>query len=214
MLASVPVVGFYSEHVLPRLVELTCGSSDMERWRRRAADGLSGTVLEIGSGSGMNLEVYPDAVDRVLAVEPNTVARARAARRHERTRPGLPVEHVGLDGASIPLPDASCDGALSTFVLCTIPDVDRALHEVRRVLRPGGALHFLEHGRSPDEGVRRWQHRFEPTQKRLAGGCHLTRDVPALLTAAGFEVEQLQQRYARGPRPWTWFSLGVATVPT
>ena len=204
-------MGVYGEHVLPRLVDLTCGGSDMERWRRRATEGLSGTVVEIGFGSGLNVPVYPVEVTRVLAVEPSEVARERSRRR--RGHPDLEVEHVGLDGQALPLLDESCDAALSTFTLCTIPDVERALAEVRRVLRPGGRFHYLEHGLAPDESVRRWQRRAEPVQRRLAGGCHLTRDATELVQGAGFRVERSQSRYARGPKPWTWFTVGVAVHP-
>jgi len=123
------------------------------------------------------------------------------------------VEHVGLDGQQIPLDDDSCDAALSTFTLCTIPDVVAALAELRRVVRPGGRFHFLEHGRSPDVKVATWQRRLEPVQKRLADGCHLTRDPAALVSEAGFELEQVSSRYASGPKPWVWFTEGVARNP-
>ena len=201
-------MGVYEERVLPRLVEVTCGGQEMERWRRRATEGLHGTVVEIGFGSGLNLPAYPQEVTRVLAVEPSELARERS-RRHQGHE-ALRVDHVGLDGESLPLPDDACDGALATFTLCTIPRPEVALAELRRVLRPGGRFHFLEHGRSPDERVRRWQHRFEPVQRRVAGGCHLTRDGLAMGTEAGFTVEQVQSRYAKGPKPWTWFTVGAA----
>lgn len=204
-------MGFYGEQVLPRLVDLTCGGSGMERWRRRAVEGLSGTVLEVGFGSGANLPVMPGEVTHLYAVEPSEVARRRSRRRH--AHPGLTVEHIGLDGESLPLPDDSCDGALTTFTLCTIPHVDAALAEIRRVLRPGGRFNFLEHGRSPDPGILKWQQRLEPTQRRLAGGCHLTRDIGQLVEDAGFRIERLDTRYAQGLKPWTWFATGSAINP-
>jgi ubiquinone/menaquinone biosynthesis C-methylase UbiE len=123
------------------------------------------------------------------------------------------IEHIGLEGESIALADDSCDGALSTFTLCTIPDVEQALAEVRRVLRPGGAFHFLEHGRSPDAKVRTWQRRIEPIQKRLCDGCHLTRDIAALIEAAGFRIERMTAEYAGGPKPFSWHTQGVAIAP-
>lgn len=120
---------------------------------------------------------------------------------------------MALRGEAIPLDDASCDGALSTFTLCTIPGVEEALAEVRRVLRPGGRFHFLEHGLSPDPPVATWQRRLEPIQKRVADGCHLTRDAAELVRAAGFELVEVQSRYARGPKPWSWFTVGIAIKP-
>ncbi len=204
-------MGVYRDQVLPRLVEATCGGAQMERWRARATDGLHGRVVEIGFGSGLNVPVYPAAVTEVLAVEPAAVARDRAADRIAASP--ATIIHVGLDGQSLPIEDHSCDGALSTFTLCTIPDVDAALAELRRVLKPGGELHFLEHGRSPDPKVRAWQHRIEPVQKRLADGCHLTRDPVALIEAAGFTMVRHDSRYAKGPKPWTWMTTGVATAP-
>lgn len=197
--------------MLPRLVDRACGSAGMASWRADVVDGLRGRVVEIGFGSGLNVEHYPATVNVVLAVEPAKVARRLAAGRVASS--AVPVEHVGLDGQSIPLPDASTDAALSTFTLCTIPDVGQALAELRRVIRPGGRFHFLEHGIAPDAGVVVWQRRLEPLQRRLADGCHLTRDIPAIVTDAGFVIEHVEQRYAKGPRPWSWFTVGVAVNP-
>jgi ubiquinone/menaquinone biosynthesis C-methylase UbiE len=183
----------------------------MARWRASVTDGLCGRVVEIGFGSGLNVAHYPTTVDVVLAVEPAEVARRLAERRISSSP--ISVEHVGLDGQSIPLGDASCDAALSTFTLCTVPDVRLALSELRRVVRPGGAFHFLEHGLAPDPGVAVWQRRLEPWQCRFADGCHLTRDIPALILDSGFVIDRVEQRYAKGPRPWSWFITGVAVNP-
>jgi len=204
-------MGFYREHVLPRLVDKACGTRELERWRARVTDGLAGSVLEIGFGSGLNVPVYPPEVDEVFAVEPALTARRLAEPRIAASP--VQVHHVGLQGEAIPLEDGSCDGALSTFTLCTIPGVEQALAEVRRVLRPGGCLHFLEHGLAPDESVQRWQHRLEPMQKRLADGCHLTRDPTVLVAEAGFEVVRSESRYGKGPKPWSWFTEGIARTP-
>jgi ubiquinone/menaquinone biosynthesis C-methylase UbiE len=204
-------VGVYREHVVPRLVDWTCGAKGFDRWRVRAAAGLSGRVVEIGFGSGLNLAHYPPEVDTVLAVEPAALARRLADPRIRDA--AVRVQHVGLDGQQIPLDDASCDGALCTFTLCTVPDPDRALAEVRRVLRPGATLHFLEHGLSPQAGVAKWQHRLEPIQRRLADGCRLTRDSSSLVEAAGFAMQHNEQQYVKGPKPWSWITLGVAAKP-
>ncbi len=204
-------MGLYREQVVPRLVDLACGSAGFDRWRMEAVEGLAGRVVEIGFGSGRNVPHYPVDVDVVLAVEPAAVARRMAEPRIEASL--VPIEHVGLDGQQIPLDDASCDAALFTFTLCTMPDPEQALSELRRVVRPGGAVHFLEHGLSPDAGVAKWQHRIEPVQRRLADGCHLTRDPTGLVERAGFVMERNEQRYARGPKPWSWITLAVAAKP-
>jgi ubiquinone/menaquinone biosynthesis C-methylase UbiE len=204
-------VGIYRERILPHLVDRACGTAELREWRGQVAAGLSGTVVEIGFGSGLNVAAYPDEVELVYAVEPAAVARRLAEPRIAAG--SVTVEHIGLDGQQIPLPDDSCDGALSTFTLCTIPDVHAALAELRRVVRPGGRFHFLEHGLSPDPGTAKWQRRIEPIQKRLADGCHLTRDAAELVGAAGFELEQVSSRYGTGPKPWTWFTEGVARNP-
>jgi len=173
--------------------------------------GLSGRVVEIGFDSGLNVAHYPPEVSVVLAIEPAEAARKLAAARVAAGR--VAVEHVGPDGQALPLDDNSCDAALSTFTLCTVPDPAQALSELLRVLRPGGRLHFLEHGLAPGLSVARWQYRLDPWQRRLADGCHLTRDVPALVAGAGLVIEALQQRYAIGPKPWSWFTLGIAVKP-
>ena len=204
-------MALYREHILPRLVDRACGMPGFRHWRAELATGLSGQILEIGFGSGLNVPYYPSEVARVFAVEPSAAAYRIAGPRIDGST--VAIERIGLDGQSIPLPDDCCDGALCSFTLCTIPDVDAALAEVRRVLRPGGRFRFLEHGLSPDAEVATWQHRLDPWQCRLAGGCHLTRDPVALVRAAGFDLADVTQRYGVGPRPWSWFTRGVAVCP-
>jgi ubiquinone/menaquinone biosynthesis C-methylase UbiE len=205
-------MGLYGDHVLPRIINTLCGMKTVEPLRRRVCDGLGGDVVEIGFGSGLNVPFYPATVTRVAAVEPADVGWKLADKRLRAT--SVPVQRSGLDGQSLPFDDNSYDAALSTWTLCTIPDVAGALAEVRRVLKPGGTLHFVEHGLAPDENVRRWQRRLDPLQQRLFGGCHLTRPVVDLLTAAGFTITELDVFYEEGsPKFLGADSLGAAVSP-
>jgi ubiquinone/menaquinone biosynthesis C-methylase UbiE len=205
-------MGLYGERILPRIVDVACGLKAVAPLRQRVCEGLRGEVVELGFGSGHNVPFYPDTVSRVAAIEPADVGWKLAEKRLRDA--SVPVERSGLDGQSLPFPDDSFDAALSTWTLCTIPDVRAALAEVRRVLKPGGELHFLEHGLAPDERVRRWQHRLEPAQKRLFGGCHLTRPVLDLLTGAGFTIVEVDVFYEDGaPKVLGADSLGVAVPP-
>jgi ubiquinone/menaquinone biosynthesis C-methylase UbiE len=157
------------------------------------------------------MELYPAAVTKVFAVEPALRAHRLAEPRIERS--GIPVEVVGLDAARIDLGDETCDGAVSTFTLCTIPDVASALAEVLRVLRPGGRFHLLEHGLSPDPRVAGRQRFFDPIEQRVAGGCHLTREPRSLVEDAGFVMDHVETGYAKGPKPWTWLTAATAHKP-
>ena len=206
-------MGFYAENVLPRILNVACGVKAARPLRRRVCEGLAGNVVEIGYGTGHNVAFYPAAVTRVAAVEPNDLSWKLAAARTEAAP--VPVERAGLDGQDLPFTDASFDAALSTWTLCTIPDPVAALRELRRVLKPGAHLHFLEHGLAPDESVRRWQRRLEPINKRLVGGCHLTRPIVAILTEAGFVVDEVDVFYEKGaPKAMGADSLGVAVSPS
>lgn len=205
-------MGFYGARILPRIIDVAGRTKAVAPLRRRTCAGLSGNVVEIGFGSGLNIPFYPTAVSGVAAVEPADLGWELAAERLRAT--SVPVRRSGLDGQSLPYPDDSFDTALSTWTLCTIPDAVAALGELRRVLKPGGTLHFVEHGLAPDERVRRWQRRLEPLQKRLFGGCHLTRPVVGMLTEAGFTVRELDVFYEEGaPKPLAADSLGVAEAP-
>jgi ubiquinone/menaquinone biosynthesis C-methylase UbiE len=205
-------MGLYGDHVLPRIVNAACGMKTVEPLRRRVCAGLEGEVVEIGFGSGHNVPFYPPAVTRVAAVEPADLGWKLAAKRLSAA--SVPIERSGLDGQSLPFPDDSFDAAVSTWTMCTIPDVAAALAELRRVLKPGGTLHFVEHGLAPDESVRRWQHRLEPVQKRLFGGCHLTRRIPDMVTGAGFTIAELDVFYEENaPKFLAADSLGTAVSP-
>jgi len=202
-------MGFYRDRILPRIIDVACGGKEMEPLRRRVCEGLKGDVVEIGFGSGHNIPFYPPEVTRVAAVDPAEVGWKLADKRLRAT--SVPVQWSGLDGQSLPFPDHSYDAALSTWTLCTVPDAAATLREIRRVLKPGGTLHFVEHGLAPDESVRRWQRRIEPMQKRIFGGCHVTRPIVDLLTAAGFTTSELDVFYAeKTPRFGGAFSLGIA----
>jgi ubiquinone/menaquinone biosynthesis C-methylase UbiE len=205
-------MGWYREQVLPRIFDRLCSCASAAELRRRTCRGLKGHVVEIGFGSGLNLEHLPAAVTLVAAVEPSDTAWRLATRRVEQAN--IPVQRVGVDAQTIPLDDHSCDGALSTWTMCSIPDLEQALAEIRRVLIPGGALHFVEHGLAPDERVRRWQRRLDPVQQRLAGGCRLTRPITTLISDAGFDIREVEQFYQPGgPKFIGAESLGVAVSP-
>lgn len=205
---------WWEEHLLPRAVDLVLADRIVGGWRARACAGLAGEVLELGFGSGGNLDHLPVDVCRVLAVEPSAVGWERA--RHRMAAFPGEVSRAGADAAAVPLADDSADHALSTWTMCTIPDLDAALHEVRRVVRSGGALHFVEHSLAPTSGVARAQRLLQPAWGAVAGGCHLDRDIPARIDAAGLRLEALRTAYitplAVG-RPFGWFCLGRARVP-
>ncbi|CAB4569913.1 unannotated protein [freshwater metagenome] len=204
-------MGFYSTHIVPRFIDKALGTPAMQQGRDAVAAGLSGTVLEIGFGSGLNVPSYPPEIELVYAVEPALTARKIAVPRIAASP--IPIQYAGLHGETVALDDNSCDGALCTFTLCTIPGVEQALAELRRVLKPGGRFHFLEHGLAPDAKTQTWQRRLDPLEKRLADGCHLTRDPVELVKAAGFELEFVHSEYTKGPKPWVFMTFAQAINP-
>lgn len=202
-------MGFYQDQVLPRVQDRVMGRKPTREVRSRVCAGLAGEVVEVGFGTGLNAYYYPPEVTKVFAIEPSEVCMRLAETRIARSP--VPVESAGLDGQRLDLPSGQFDAVLSTWTLCTIPDLDAALEELRRILKPGGAFHFVEHGHAPDANIARWQTRLEPFNKRLAGGCHLTREIPETIKQAGFVVEDLDSYYFKGePKPFGYTFEGRA----
>lgn len=200
-------MSFYTDRVLPKLVDVALGRA-FDPIRARVAAPLAGTVLEVGFGSGLNVPHYPPAVTKVVAVDPSLGGRKLAAGRLAASP--VPVEFTGVDGQDLPLEDDSVDHALITWSLCTIPDASRSLAEVHRALKPGGRLHFVEHGLSPNPGPARWQHRLTPLWRHVAGGCHLDRPIDHLVRSAGFDIAALNRYRYSWPEPFTYLYEGVA----
>ena len=188
-------MGFYDDRVLPHLINVVMNNKQTREIRQRVCADLSGEVLEIGFGTGHNLPFIPTTVTKLLAVEPSGRSVELAHKRIDATP--VAVEVVGLDGQRLPVDDASVDAVLCTWSLCTIPDAVAAVREARRVLRPGGAFHFVEHGRAPEEKVRRWQDRFNGMQQKVAGGCNLNRDIAGIIEAGGLRITHLDRYYGK-----------------
>ena len=201
-------MGFYRDRIVPHLTHLSMRQRNLRAYRERAISVAEGCVLEVGIGSGLNLPLYQRGVDRVIGIEPS--ARLLQMARVAASRAELPVELIEGSAEAIPLGNGSIDTVVTSWTLCTIPDVQRALAEMRRVLRPDGRLVFVEHGQAPDSNVRRWQDRLTPLWKRLAGGCHLNRDVDGLIESAGFRIERLDTGYMKGPKAMAFMYEGVA----
>ncbi|MEX1106848.1 MAG: class I SAM-dependent methyltransferase [Ilumatobacteraceae bacterium] len=204
------MAGWYVERVLPKLIDLACASPGFRPHRAAVVAGTRGTVLELGFGSGHNLRAYPATVEKLIAVEPSV--RAIEIARDRIAAAAFDVEVIEADGARLPMPDSSVDCVVSTFTLCTIPDVAGALAEVKRVLRPGGTFHVLEHGLADDVRVQRLQRIVDPVHRRVAGGCHTTRHMPALLDEAGFRWDALSRWYEGRPKVLTALTMVIATV--
>lgn len=202
-------MGIYGDQVLPRLQDKVMNRKGTRDVRTRVCAGLTGDVVEVGFGTGLNVRHYPPEVTRVFAVEPSRVCMQLAEVRIARS--DVSVTLAGLTGEHLDLPSEEFDAVLSTWTLCTIPDLAAALQELRRVLKPGGAFHFVEHGHAPDTKTARWQQRLEPLNKRLAGGCHLTRRIPEYIENAGFRIEHLDTYYFDGePKPFGYTFEGRA----
>ncbi len=203
-------MGLWSDLVVQPVMDWALDTPQMAALRREQLADATGRILEIGFGSGLSIDCYPEHVHGIVAVDPSAGRRRRAAPRISGS--GRTVHYETLRAESLPFDDESFDAVVSAFTLCTIHDVDRALAEVHRVLRPGGRLLFLEHGVSPDRGVRRMQKVLNPIQKLLAEGCELVKDPTALIESAGFHVDRRRSFYDEGvPRYIGWFTLGSAS---
>ncbi len=199
----------YHAHILPTMIDFACGLGETMKSRAAIVPHAEGRVLEIGIGTGLNLSFYdPGKVHSVTGVDPAAAMHARARRRAALIP--IPVETVALELGEIQAESNSFDTIVCTFTLCTIPDVAEAFREMRRVLKPGGRFLFSEHGRAPDMTVARWQDRLTPIWKPIWGGCHLNRDIPALIHAGGFTIESIDSGYLRGPKPVAWVHRGWA----
>lgn len=205
-------MGLYERYILPHAVNCVCGSSIVERQRRLIVPRAKGRVLEIGFGSGLNLPHYDRSrVEWIWGLKPSAPMRALAARRIATA--GLDVRLLDSPGEALPLPDQSVDSIVVTYSLCTIPDATTALRQMRRVLRPGGTMLFSEHGAAPDAGVRRWQDRLDGAWGRIAGGCHLNREVSAMITAAGFRLDWVDSNYLPGTPRFAGYNTWGAASP-
>lgn len=201
-------MSFYQDRILPHLINLSMRQRNLLAYRLRMVPAAQGRVLEIGIGSGLNLPLYTGRAQHVIGLD--TSARLLAMARTASSRVPIPVAFLEGSAEAIPLDDRSIDTVVTTWTLCTIPQPVRALVEMRRVLKPGGRLLFVEHGRSPDENVRRWQDRLNPLWKRIGGGCHLNRAIDELVSSTGFRIEHLDRGYMAGPKPMTFMYEGCA----
>lgn len=202
-------LSLYSRYALPRLINLACGLKPFMRQRAKVIPSASGQVLEIGIGSGLNVPFYDaDKVAHLWGLDPSPETWALAS-EEVRNAP-FPVAFLPAGAESIPLDASSIDTIVMTYSLCSIPDATTALAEMRRVLRPGGRLLFVEHGLAPDASVRKWQRRITPLWQKVSGGCHLDRDIPALLRECGFRIAELETMYLPGWRPATFNYWGAA----
>ena len=205
-------MGFYDRHILPRFINCACSVKPIRKQREQVVPLATGTVLEIGIGTGLNLPYYDaERVDRLIGLDPSEKSWELAAERAAHL--DFEVEFIGLPGEQIPLADQSVDTVLVTYALCTIPDPVAALRGIARVLRPEGRLIFCEHGKAPDAKVCKWQDRINPYWRRIAGGCNLNRDIPTLLAGGGFEILDLDKRYLPGTPRFAGYNFWGSARP-
>jgi ubiquinone/menaquinone biosynthesis C-methylase UbiE len=204
-------MGFYDRHILPRLLNAAMGTKPITYQRKKVVPRAQGRVLEVGFGAGHNLPFYdPAKVELIWALEPAAEMRARAGERAAASP--IPLEFLGLPGEQIPLDAESADTVLITYTMCTIPDVMKALGEMRRVMKPDGRMIFCEHGTAPDASVARWQQRITPVWKSLCGGCHVDRPIPKLIGDAGFRIADMETMYLPGTPRFAGFNYWGSAV--
>lgn len=201
-------MSFYEEQILPRAIDWTMCWKRFSKLRQQYLKDVGGKVLEVGFGSGLNLPHYTSRVTHLYALDPSQLGRRLAEKRIRRAP--FPVEFAELEGSRMALPDHSVDAVVSTWTLCTIPDPEAALKEIRRVLKPGGNYYFLEHGLSPDRGVARLQNLWNPIQKWCAGGCHVNREIDHLIRDSGFRILGYKRFYMEGPKILSYMYGGAA----
>lgn len=204
-------MGIYSNYIFPRVLNSFMSSGQFKKQRKKLLESVGGEILEIGFGTGLNLEFYPEHVRKITAIDPNAGMNQVAQRNIRKS--GIEVDSRVLSGENLPIEDRSFDTVVCTWTLCSIPDAQRALREVRRVLRPGGRFFFVEHGLAPDPAVQKWQHRLTPIQKVIGDGCHLNRPIDQMVTGEGFELSEMETFYMPGaPRFAGFMFRGIATV--
>lgn len=204
-------MGLYSKHILPLCLDKACGIGPITKQREKVVPFAEGVVLEIGIGSGQNLPHYnPGKVSKIIGVDPDEHIWKRSSAR--RAACPIDIERIGLSGEDIPLEKNTADSVVVTYSLCTIPDPVKALHEMKRILKPGGKIIFTEHGKAPDAKVHKWQNRIDPLWKKIAGGCHSGRNIPELFRQADLKFESLEQMYIPGPKVLSYNFWGVAKV--
>ncbi len=203
-------MGFYSRVIFPRLCELALGRPFVAEHRRKLLAGAHGEILEIGIGTGLNLPHYPRHVRKITAIDPNPGMHRKALARINQS--GIEVIHRLIGGEALPLPDGAFDCVVSTFTLCSIAEVDRALAEIYRVLKPGGQFLFLEHGLSPEPSVQKWQRRLNRLQRLLADNCHLDRNIRQLVGSQPYPSVEIDELYVeKTPKTHGYVSAGTAT---
>jgi SAM-dependent methyltransferase len=207
-MTKVAGMSFYERRVLPWLIELCMRNKEARRYRERVIPQATGRVLEVGIGSGLNLPFYGPGVRHLFALEPSPQLRSMAGRRAKGAR--FTVEFLDRSAEEIPLERASVETVVTTWTLCTIPDAVRALEEMKRVLKPGGVLLFIEHGLASEPGVQAWQHRLNPLWNRIGGGCNLDRKIDALIAGSGFRLAELHTEYINGLKPLSFTYSGRA----